>query len=202
MKKNLKITVIFLIIIFLIISYFLDSKKNTVNKLKSTDNTSIILKNKALENENNKNNKKIIVYITGEVKNPGVYQISANDRLINLVKIAGGFSKDADKEKINLASPVFDGEKIEIPKKYFKSDITFVESSNSYSSNSNKDKININKADQKELEDITGIGPGKAKSIIEYRNNYGYFSSVEDLVNVSGIGDKTLEKIRDEITIR
>ncbi|MGM0602119.1 MAG: helix-hairpin-helix domain-containing protein [Bacillota bacterium] len=200
MTKKIKMIGTFIMIIFLAGAYYLDGAGSDVNKVKIQDNSNLKLESSSAVEEES---EKIIIYITGEIKNPGVYQIAPDDRLITAVELAGGFTENADKEKINLASPLIDGEKIEIPRKKSQREIEFIEQlKQSESKDSSGSKININRAEQKDLEKITGIGPGKAKNIIDYRKNNGYFSSLDELIDVSGIGEKTLEKMKDEISLR
>ncbi|RCW45409.1 MULTISPECIES: helix-hairpin-helix domain-containing protein [unclassified Halanaerobium] len=201
MKKKIKFVGTFIMILFLAVSYYFDGAGSNIREIQEKENTDLMLESssKVLRE---KENEKIIIYITGEIKNPGVYQVASDDRLINLVELAGGFTKKADKEKINLASPLIDGEKIEIPKKRAADEIKFIEQPGENGSSLPDDKINVNRANRKELEKITGIGPGKAKNIIDYRDNNGFFTSFDQLLNVSGIGEKTLEKIKGEISLR
>lgn len=145
----------------------------------------------------------IIVDIGGQVKNPGVYQVKYKSRLNDVIKEAGGMTSSADKNRINRAEEVTDGEKIYIPKVGEEDD---GEHDNIYNNikSSMKDKkeiININKSNESELEKIPGIGPSMAKRIIEYRQENGKFRKIEDLQNIKGIGDKTFEKIKSYIKV-
>lgn len=155
------------------------------------------------ESEKEIKKEKILVHVAGEVLNSGVYELESGARVIDALMAAGGATSLANLDIINLAAPISDGEKIYIPSviekiNQFNQNSSFT----SYSSGGSSGKININTADASELQKLTGIGPGKAKSIIDYRNKNGPFKSVDDLLNVSGIGEKTLEKIRDEIVVR
>ena len=138
----------------------------------------------------------IVVYVSGQVKNPAVITLEDNGnlRLIDAVNAAGGMTEFADTEIINLAEPLTDGQHIHVPTK----DIIFRElpAQNATSSG----YININTADEKELQQIKGIGPALAGRIIEYRESNGAFKSIEEIKKVRGIGDKTFEKMRDSIT--
>jgi len=149
-------------------------------------------------------NEKILVHVAGEVLNSGVYELESGARVIDALMAAGGATSLANLDLINLAAPISDGEKIYIPSVIEK--IKQLNQGSSYTSSAysggGSGKININTADTTELQKLSGIGPGKAKSIIDYRNKNGPFRSVDDLLNVSGIGEKTLEKIRDEIVVR
>ena len=159
-------------------------------------------------NESNQENKKNIndeaeiikVYITGSVKNAGVYSMKEGDRVVDLFQKAGGKTIGADLEKINMASHLKDGEKIYIPSVSENNKFNSYSTNNSYSSNSKI--ININLADQNELQKLSGIGPSKAKAIIKYREKNGPFKNIKDLIKVSGIGNATLNKIEDEVSLR
>jgi len=146
----------------------------------------------------------IKAYICGEVKNPGVYEIKNGARVIDLLKLAGGQSEYACLEIINLAEEVFDGQRIYIPSLEEISGGGFLfftsehPENNSYSENRT---ININSAGLEELESLPGVGPVTAKSIIDYRNKNGPFKTKEELQNVTGIGEKKYEKIKQYISI-
>jgi len=115
-------------------------------------------------------------------------------RIFQVIEEAGGITDGADISSVNRAEEVTDGQKIVI---YSKEDISQEgEASESYAQTA-EDKVNINKADSSKLQTVPGIGPATAQKIIEY----GRFSSVDDLKNVSGIGDKTLENMREYITV-
>lgn len=139
----------------------------------------------------------IFVDVTGRVRHPGVYEFAAGERVIDALNRAGGPAKGADLVPINLAAPLVDGTQILIPKK---GQLAAVGSSVSAGS-SVGGLININTAGETELEEISGIGPSKAAAIIQYRTENGPFASVDDLINVSGIGPATLETMRPQVTI-
>lgn len=145
----------------------------------------------------------IAVYVSGQVKTPAVITLedSGSLRLVDAVNAAGGMTELADTEAINLAEPLSDGQHIHVPtKEIFFRDIAAQASGTNSNSNSNG-LININTADAKELEKLTGIGPVLAGRIIEYRESNGAFKSIEEIKKVRGIGEKTFEKLRDEITV-
>jgi len=143
---------------------------------------------------------KIMVDIKGEITNPGVYEIDQNRRVIDVVKIAGGFTKLADEQQINLAQKVVDEMVIIVPKEGEEM-IGHVTTAPLSDVDSNEPKVRINQATQEEIETLNGIGPSKAQAIIEYREENGPFQDVEDLLLVNGIGEKTLENIQDQIVI-
>jgi competence protein ComEA len=140
----------------------------------------------------------IKIHITGEVLNPDMYEIEEGSRIDDAIKIAGGPTENADFNKINLAYELSDGEKIYIPSIFDEEDEYTVSSNEE----KNSGKININKANSEELQTITGIGPSLASKIIEYRETNGKFNSIEELKNVSGIGDKKYETIKEYVTLK
>lgn len=150
--------------------------------------------------------KSITVYISGQVKNPAVVTLEDNGNLraIDAVNAVGGVTEIADTEIINLAEPLADGQHIHIPaKEIIFSEIPPSTSSPNKSSNfAQGGLININTADETELQKIRGIGPVIAGRIVEYRNSNGLFNSIEDIKKVRGIGAKTFEKMKDSITVQ
>jgi competence protein ComEA len=147
----------------------------------------------------------VIIHISGAVKNPGVYKLKSIDRVVDAVKIAGGITERANPDAINLAALLKDGQKIIIPYKI--SNQVTVESDKNieevYSSSSSpSDQININTADDNTLQSLPGIGPVLSKKIIDYRNQNGLFEVIDDIKDVSGIGEKKFEGIKDLICVQ
>ena len=140
----------------------------------------------------------IIIDVKGAVQKPGVYEISANARVHEIIEKAGGLSDQADEAAVNLASSLEDGMVVYIPLIGENKENPF------QSTNEDKDspkKININLATSEELQTLSGIGPSKADAIISYREENGQFKSIEGLLEVSGIGEKSLEKLKEEVTV-
>ena len=139
----------------------------------------------------------VVVYVSGQVKTPAVVTLEDNGnlRLIDAVNAVGGLTELADSESINLAENLIDGQHVHIPTK----EIFFRELS--APSNNSSNLININTADAKELEKIKGIGPALAERIIDYRTNNGAFKSIDEIKKVRGIGEKTFDKMKDQITV-
>lgn len=146
------------------------------------------------------------VYISGEVKNSGVYDIKDGDRLDDLVKRAGGFTEKADINAINLALRLEDQMKIYIPNidenQNINADNTNLAMGEVTSTNpkSSGQKININLASKEELMTLPNIGEKRAQAILDYRQE-NKFTKIEDIKNVSGIGDKYFEAMKDLITV-
>jgi competence protein ComEA len=140
----------------------------------------------------------VFVDIKGEVLIPGVYEVNESSRIQDLIKLAGGYTANADRNGINLAQKVKDEMVIYVPAKGENQP----EWTNKVTDANESKLININEAEQTELETLPGIGPAKAAAIIAYREENGLFKTIDDLGNVSGIGDKSLEKLREYITVK
>ncbi|KAF1296897.1 comEA protein [Enterococcus sp. JM4C] len=147
------------------------------------------------------------VNIKGAVQMPGVYQITEGDRLQDVVGQAGGYTKEADDRQINLSAKVTDQQLIYIPKK---GEQVAQETSDSATASGKTaedrtkdtgEKVNLNTADRTQLQTLTGIGEKKADEIISYREENGHFKTINELTKVSGIGEKTVEKLANSITI-
>ena len=135
---------------------------------------------------------KIFVHVEGCVQNPGVLEIEKGTRIYEILELAGGRTDDADLSKINLASIAVDAQKIYVPAKASISQ-------NNVSQVAGETLININTASKEELQTLPGIGPSTAQKIIDYRESEGYFSNVEDIMNVSGIGEGKFSEIKNDI---
>ena len=151
----------------------------------------------------------IFVDVGGEVNCHGLYELPENARINDAVNIAGGITEKADLTEVNLAYVLSDAMKISIPKKVaVKSTakntptvVTTAISSSEDVSQVSTGLININTANKEQLKTLTGIGDATAQKIIDYRNEKGYFSKVEDIKNVSGIGESKYEKIKEKICV-
>jgi len=158
------------------------------------------------ENQENINDNKIVVDIKGAVKAPKEYELKAGSRVRDLIEIAGGLTPEADEEKIYFSKILEDEQCIKIYKigeEVLDSEIEVEEQQEKDTGAvDSKGKININKATVDELMTIPGIGQVKAQSIVDYRNENGKFNSVDELTNITGIGVKTLEKLRDKVDIK
>ena len=164
--------------------------------------------------EKAKDRQTLVVYITGAVTNPGVYELEVGERLVDVVNMAGGLTDGAAINYINLAAILKDGVHIHIP---FISEIESGEATRIVSSGavnatelsgpSGTEKtqqtqlVNINTATATELETLPGVGPVIAKRIIDYREKNGAYKNIGELKNVSGIGDKTFEGLADRICV-
>lgn len=146
-----------------------------------------------------KNDDRIGVYISGEVKNTGVYYLKKDSRITDLINICGGLTEEADVSKINPAQKLNDSDKIIIPKKEENLNTQSIEDTNESDINV-QEKININTATKDELTSLNGIGESTANKIINYRNK-NKFKEIEDIMNVPGIGEAKFNNIKDYICV-
>ena len=205
-KKQKLIFFIILGVMLGIIFYYIYSTIYTNSFLSSYEEEVLIYNNLVESIDNNISNfesstdSTIVVYICGAVKESKVITLKENSRICDAIDAVGGLTNEADLTNINLAYILEDGEKIYIPKKG--EEILNIESSSYTNHSSSINKININTATQTELETIPGVGPSTALKIINYRKENGKFSKIEDIKNVSGIGDAKFENIKDYISIK
>lgn len=220
LKDKKKIGIIIILVITLIMFGLLYSKSG-FKELKKNDTESIFVDdtentdtsnnkyNYDIKNNSNANSKEItvpakektiVVEIKGEVRKPNVYTLSENAIIKDLIEAAGGLTDNADLSNINRAKKLQDHELIYIANK---NEISIKETENTNSNISSQEssnkKININSATLEELKTLNGVGDSKAKSIIEYREQNGSFKSIEDIKNVTGIGEKMFERIKEQI---
>lgn len=151
--------------------------------------------------------KKIMVDVKGAIKSPGVYELDEGMRVNDAIRVAGGLNEDADVTRVNLAAFLVDGQVVYIPT-VNEEESVWLNLSNSgedptlANSQGNDSLVNVNTATLEELDALPGIGPSKAKAIIEYREEHGPFTDVKQLGEVSGIGEKTLEKLLPYIRVK
>ncbi len=201
-----KITIILLLVLILIgVGIVLNKNINREDNFMVNRASDISENNPAMQIEI----PPVIIHIAGAVKNPGVYQLNPTDRIVDAVKIAGGETEEANLDLTNLAALLEDSQKIIIPYKVYnetgeeinKNIYSNVE--NGYSSSvSTSTKININTANATMLQTLSGIGPVLSERIVEYRNQNGLFGVIDDIKDVSGIGEKKFEGIKDLICVQ
>ncbi len=197
-SKREQIILVFLVIIIALISLF-----NFLGKNDESADEGVLVEDyiSGLNEANELNSEEvyeIMVHISGQVYNPGIVVLESGSRLIDAVELAGGLKKDADLDKINLAKKLIDEEKIYIPKigeEYIEEVFESGDSGNSTG------KVNINTCTKEELMTLPGIGEVLADRIINYRKD-NKFKAIEDIMNVSGIGEKRYEAIKDFIIVK
>lgn len=154
--------------------------------------------------ENRWRNITLRIQIDGAVANPGIYQLPEGARVEDAIQYAGGLREDADTSKLNLVARVKDGQRITVPFiKLSQFNMSQPASpSNEWVFPPTQGKLDINTATVEELASLPGIGPSLANKIVRYRQSVGRFNYLEELLNVPGIGEKKLERIRPYIEVR
>lgn len=223
-KKYLFIGVIFVLALILFLH---SNQRNENNDFNNADNQPKVVKSDLPDTQKAKTTLKkaavskpqeVTCDIAGAVKNEGVYTLKQGARLNELIEVAGGLAHNAQLKNVNRALILRDQDKIHIPYRgeKIKSDqvVSSVGSNTTYSTSeqpsgndnsigehSNSSKININTANIQELQKLNGIGQKKAELIVAYRQENGQFKKIEDLKQISGIGDKTFEALKDQLAV-
>lgn len=141
----------------------------------------------------------LFIDLKGQVTRPGVYEMKPGDRIVDLLAAAGGMTGDADDTHVNLAQLLTDEMIVYIPRDGEEIPVPQAKSAESAESGA---KINLNTADLNELQTLPGIGPAKAQAIITHRETAGLFTKPEEITNVSGIGEKTFENLKEFIEVK
>lgn len=224
--KYHKLLIPVLLILGVCVFIFLYSNNQT-DVVKNNDmikKSDTLVENNVEIKKEEKDIKRYYVDIKGAVTTPSVYQVEENARVIDVIKLAGGFTKEADQSVINLSKKVTDEMVIIVYTKKeldnFKKDslskqeiIKYIEGDckcpdpiiNNACINNNQgttsSKLNINKSSKEELMTLPGIGEAKALDIIDHRTNVGAFKTLDELKDVKGIGESVFDKIKDYITL-
>ena len=147
--------------------------------------------------------RSVVVHVAGRVKNPGVYTLKPGARIIDAIRAASGPTADANLDAINLAARAQDGDRILVPSKQPPAALPQLPTSrppqtsaSGRSASPEQELVNINTAGIEELDRLPGVGPVTAQKIIDYRNQIGQFTSIDQLDDIKGIGPKKLEKMR------
>lgn len=200
-KEGIVVLVVVLIAILfagskLIPNYILKEKEEPLELL----NVDARIQEEVNDTEDSIEDTVIMVHISGQVYYPGLIELKSGSRVNDAIDLAGGLKKEADIDRINLAKKLVDEEKIYVPKIGEEIDIEIASVSGDITSTSDG-KININTCSKEELMTLSGIGEATATKIIDYRNS-NQFKKIEDMMNVSGIGAKKYEAIKDYIIVR
>ena len=221
-KKQKIVLVILAIAVILGICYYVYAKDGDFSSMEELQVEESLQENSEEAKETNKENEEnIVVHISGAVEQEGIVELKVNSRVADAIEKAGGLKDDANTNDINLAYVLEDGMKIYIPNKQEteeKQTITkesgVIEENTAQETtqktsqttvnktNSNTKKVNITTALQTELETLPGIGPSIATKIITYRKENGGFKTIEDIKEVSGIGESKFNNIKDLITVK
>ena len=212
-KKQKIIVFIIAVVVAIGMIYFIYSK-NQVDDNINLENDILVSENSTKDSsKETSSDDEVIVHVTGSVKSPGVVKLKEGSRIEDAIEAAGGLTENADISKVNLAFVVEDGTKIRIPSSQDEdigdgdvidsgSGENIVVEENTTSSGKSSQIVNINRATVTELETLPGIGASLAGRIVEYRSQNGKFASVEDIKNVSGIGESKFNSIRDFISVK
>ena len=213
-KQKIIIAIILLIIIIAFLCYIYTKDDEMFFSEDEVENN--IYENEVVENEENLEETKIVVHVSGAVNNEGIVELEQGSRISDAIDKSGGFKEDADMSKINLAFKLEDGMKIYVPtieesdnemaqNNFIDETYKYITSSSGATEenkgNGEFSKVNINTATQTELETLPGIGPSTSLKIINYREENGNFTNIDEIKEVSGIGDAKYENIKDLICV-
>ena len=199
--------IVILAFIWLFSIYGNDAPKNEIKKSQESNNE---VEFKLGIKEKEKENKTIMVDISGEIITPGVVKLPEGSRIIDAITAAGGKTEDADLSKVNLAYILDDGVQLYIPRYNEKLEKEIVQTEpgvgiiqEGINTTSKKDsKVNINIANKEKLATLPGIGEGTAEKIIEYRSKTGKFKTIDEIKKIPGIGESKFKSLKDKITIK
>lgn len=177
-----------------------DNNQTEQDRLDQASNDTIIESDETNETDEMKEETGgSVVDVKGEVTSPGVYQLEEDQRVEDAIEAAEGFTKQADELQINLSEKVYDEMMIYVPEEGEESGSSEQSTSNTNDSSA-EEQLRINQASLEEIETLNGIGPSKAEAILQHVEENGPLQSDEDFLEISGIGEKTLENFKDEIT--
>ncbi|MFV9833187.1 helix-hairpin-helix domain-containing protein [Bacillus stercoris] len=187
--------------VFTAIMIFLASGRNKepVKQAVPTETVNTEVKQEAGKDESS---EEIVIDIKGAVQHPGVYEMRTGDRVSQAIEKAGGTNEKADEVQVNLAEILQDGTVVYIPEKGEETAGQQGAGGAVQSGGGKGELVNINTATLEELQGISGVGPSKAEAIIAYREENGRFQTIEDITKVSGIGEKSFEKIKSSISVK
>ena len=196
-KQKILVCIGIIVVLLIVVYYFYTNFKEEESNFNPDSTNSTEIEEK----------EEILIHITGAVNKQGVIHLKEGARVIDAVEESGGLLEDADLSKINLVYPLQDGQKVYIPsindtetEEVLSNEGQIIIKDNV--SKQSNEKININTASQTELETLPGIGTSTAYSIIEHRKEKGMFNNIEEIKNVSGIGEAKFNQIKDLICIK
>jgi competence protein ComEA len=146
----------------------------------------------------------VLVHVAGEVRRPGVYRLRASDRVKDAVELAGGPTRHANADGLNLAARLEDGRQIIVPRRGASAAAAGEVGGGAATPSGGEAPaapVNLNTATAEQLDSLDGVGPTTAQKIIDYRKQHGGFSSVNELDRIPGIGEKRMAALRDHVTV-
>src|SRR4051794_25522767 len=144
----------------------------------------------------------VVVHVAGEVRRPGVYRLRGSDRVQDAVKLAGGATRRANLDGLNLAAKLEDGRQIVVPRKGAGGAVAAASDAPAGGGGGGGGgPVNLNTATAEQLDGLDGVGPTTAQKIIDYREQHGGFGSVTELDRITGIGEKRMATLRDQVTV-
>ncbi len=194
------VVILLIIIVFAVVSassFFMNGFGSDANS-ESLVITSEDSKNTDVTSDSKETPAVLYVHVGGSVTNPGLFELPSGSRVNDAIEAAGGFSEDADVDSINLAEAITDGQHLVVSSKQAQSATNEATQTTTAQSTG---KVNINTASASDLKTLDGVGDATAQKIIDYRQTQGRFTKPEDLKNVSGIGDKKYDAIKDKICV-
>lgn len=204
--KSKKKTILCILGVVILISYYVYTSNL---ELETTENEILVSTDETKEENTRGDEEMIMVHIAGAVNKPGVVELNEGSRIEDAIELAGGLSEDANINDVNLAYVLEDGIKINIPSindEYAREEIISDDGGSAIVeenlSNTEDSLLNINTATATDLETLPGIGPTIANKIVEYREENGDFDKIEEIKNVSGIGESKYSSIEEYITVK
>ncbi|MBU8879461.1 helix-hairpin-helix domain-containing protein [Bacillus sp. FJAT-29790] len=194
-----------IVIIFAVIYFIFEPMENESSVIKNDEEWLGIEEQNLNENAEMKAvAESVIVDVKGAVNKPGVYKAGTDERVIDMINKAGGLTEKADEAKINFAMRVEDEMVVYVPAQgeVLEESGSILQGAVPASQGGSDGKVNLNTANETELQTLPGIGPAKAAAIIEFREMNGPFKVIEDIKSISGIGNKTFEKLQNSIKVK
>lgn len=219
-KKYIGISLIAVLVIAAMLFMTMQSKENppteSITKIEETANPSAQVNeaNKAVQSNSPQQqltSSAIVIDVKGAVKKPGVYRLDQDARVQEAIQEAGGFNASANPKLINLAAKLQDEMVVYVPRKGEKTpelgslapqQSTSLPGTTTATTVEGQKLVNLNTADEAELQTLSGVGPAKSQAIIAYRTETGPFQTIEDIKKVSGFGEKTFERLQTSITVQ
>ncbi|MGN0243214.1 MAG: helix-hairpin-helix domain-containing protein [Lachnospiraceae bacterium] len=192
-----KLVVVLICFLFAFIGVLSGCSKSSDERIYQTTEN-LVSQGSSVVMDENSMEQEVVVYVCGRVRNPGVYTLTEGDRVYHAIEAAGGFCKNAAVDDWNLADRLTDGQKIDV---FSKKQARRKRKKEKQQSQMTPGTVNLNNASKEELMTLPGIGESKADSILAYRTEHGLFSSVEDIMKISGIKEGVFHQIKDKIAV-